>query len=170
MQRQNSFHYRKSDSRSLDIPLVVRTRPVISVPHMRYLILRNSQSMVYYMEKHLLALSLQLDKRIFVISRILHRIRDEVVHYLQQLVLIAVNVAVLARLELQVEAVMLVKHLEALERCARKLNDIDSLLVKDNLIGLKLRHVHHLNNELVKTVGLRDDYVEVLVSFGWIIA
>ena len=126
--------------------------------------------MVYYMEKHLLALSLQLDKRIFVISRILHRIRDEVVHYLQQLILIAVNVAVLARLELQVEAVMLVKHLEALERCARKLNDIDSLLVKDNLIGLKLRHVHHLNNELVKTVGLRDDYVEVLVSFGWIIA
>ena len=126
--------------------------------------------MVYYMEKHLLALSLQLDKRIFVISRILHRIRDEVVHYLQQLVLIAVNVAVLARLELQVEAVMLVKHLEALERCARKLNDIDSLLIKDNLIGLKLRHVHHLNNELVKTVGLRDDYVEVLVSFGWIIA
>ena len=126
--------------------------------------------MVYYMEKHLLALSLQLDKRIFVISRILHRIRDEVVHYLQQLVLIAVNVAVLARLKLQVETVMLVKHLEALERCARKLNDIDSLLVKDNLIGLKLRHVHHLNNELVKTVGLRDDYVEVLVSFGWIIA
>ena len=126
--------------------------------------------MVYYMEKHLLALSLQLNKRIFVISRILHRIRDEVVHYLQQLVLIAVNVAVLARLELQVEAVMLIKHLEALERCARKLNDIDSLLIKDNLIGLKLRHVHHLNNELVKTVGLRDDYVEVLVSFGWIIA
>ena len=142
---------------------------VVLIEDELYLIFLDTVARVLHLDENAVGLIYLANKDLLVLARVVYSVIDKVIDDLFYLHHIAVNYSLLIGSEVYLIAVFLGKALETVHYLAQLCTDVEFRRIELLLAALQLGEVQHIIYEESQTVGLADDYFEMLIALNGII-
>ena len=168
VQFEYCFDYRKSETRTHNFTLVI-FRAVVLIENELYLLLLDTVTRIFHLDKHSVRLIYLSDVNLLIISRVVYGIVNKVVDDLLYLHNIAANRPLLIGSEVDIVTHSLGNALETVDYLAQLSPYAKACRFEFLPSAFKLGKVKNIVYHCGESVGLVDDYFEVLVSLHRII-